>query len=130
MEAPDAGLGGSFARVLGLRWLDDGPDGVAAEMEVRQEHCNSAGIMHGGALVTFADTLGGRATGNNLGEGERSITIESKTNFLRAVRPGMVLRGECLPLHRGSRTMVWMTRLTAGDGAAVAVVVQTQLTLR
>mgnify|MGYP003288315790 CR=1 FL=1 len=118
-----------FMRWLGLRFLSAAPERVTAEMMVRDELCNGSGILHGGALMAFADTLGACATALNLLEGARTTTIESKTNFLAPAPAGTRVIGESLPLHRGRRTMVWQTRLTSEDGRLVAVVTQTQLVI-
>jgi 1,4-dihydroxy-2-naphthoyl-CoA hydrolase len=118
-----------FMRWLGLRFLSAAPERVTAEMMVRDELCNGSGILHGGALMAFADTLGACATGLNLPEGARTTTIESKTNFLAPAPAGTKVIGESLPLHRGRRTMVWQTRITLEDGHLVAVVTQTQLVI-
>jgi uncharacterized protein (TIGR00369 family) len=85
--------------------------------------------MHGGAIMALADTLGGVATALNLQAGAGTTTIESKTNFFAAGRPGETVRAECTPLHRGRRTMVWQTRVTGPDGKLLALVTQTQLVL-
>ena len=118
-----------FMRWLGLRFLSAAPERITAEMIVRDELCNGSGILHGGALMAFADTLGACATVLNLPEGAHTTTIESKTNFLAPAPAGTKVIGESLPLHRGRRTMVWQTRITSEDGHLVAVVTQTQLVI-
>ena len=118
-----------FVRWLGMRLLSAVPERVTAEMIVRDELCNRAGILHGGALMAFADTLGACATGLNLPEGAGTTTLESKTNFLTGAPSGTKLIAECLPLHRGRSTMVWQTRITSEEGRLIAVVTQTQLVL-
>jgi 1,4-dihydroxy-2-naphthoyl-CoA hydrolase len=118
-----------FVRWLGLRFLSAAPERITAEMMVRDELCNGSGILHGGALMAFADTLGACATVLNLPEGARTTTIESKTNFLAPAPAGTKVIGEALPLHRGRRTTVWQTRITLEAGHLVAVVTQTQLVI-
>ena len=81
------------------------------------------------AIMSLADTLGGFATALNLPPGAGTTTIESKTNFLAPARPGSTVVGECTPLHRGKRTMVWQTRVSLPDGKLIAVVTQTQIVL-
>ena len=103
------------------------PERVEAELKVREDLCTRPAVLHGGALMAFADTLGALATVQNLSEGTWTTTIESKTNFFAAVPLGDVARAECTPLHRGRTTMVWQTRITRGDGRLAAVVTQTQL---
>jgi uncharacterized protein (TIGR00369 family) len=118
-----------FVHWLGMRFLTAVPERVTAEMMVRDELCTHGGILHGGALMAFADTLGACATSLNLPEGAGTTTVESKTNFLAPSPSGTKVIGECLPLHRGRRTMVWQTRITSSEGRLVAVVTQTQLVI-
>jgi 1,4-dihydroxy-2-naphthoyl-CoA hydrolase len=118
-----------FVRWLGLRFLTATREQVTAELVVRDELCNNAGILHGGALMAFADTVGACATSLNLPEGAGTTTLESKTNFLAPAPSGTTLTAECLPLHRGRSTMVWQTRITSTEGRLVAVVTQTQMVL-
>jgi 1,4-dihydroxy-2-naphthoyl-CoA hydrolase len=118
-----------FIRWLGLRFLTATQERVTAEMVVRNELCNGSGVLHGGALMAFADTLGACATTLNLAEGAGTTTLESKTNFFAPAPSGTKVIGECLPLHRGRRTMVWQTRVTSGSGRLIAMVTQTQMVL-
>jgi 1,4-dihydroxy-2-naphthoyl-CoA hydrolase len=118
-----------FTQHLGIRFLSVAPEHLTAEMVARQELCNRSGILHGGAMMAFADTLGACATSLNLPEGAGTTTIESKTNFLAPAPAGIKVLGACTALHRGRRTMVWQTRLTSEDGRLMAVVTQTQLVL-
>ena len=114
---------------LGMRFLTAAPECVTAEMTVREELCNGSGVLHGGALMAFADTLGACATTLNLSEGAGTTTLESKTNFLAPALSGTKVLGECLPLHRGRRTMVWQTRVSSESGRLIAMVTQTQMVL-
>lgn len=116
-----------FSDLLGIEIRSVGPERVEAELKVTQDLCTRPAVLHGGAVMAFADTLGALATVQNLPEGAWTTTIESKTNFFAAVPLGDVARGECTPLHRGRTTMVWQTRVTRGDGRLAAVVTQTQL---
>ena len=118
-----------FARLLGIEFLSASKERVTAEMLVRPELCTVNSVIHGGAIMAFADTLGAAGTVLNLPEGAGTTTIESKTNFLAAAPAGAKLLGEALPVHRGRRTMVWQTRLTLETGRAVALVTQTQMVL-
>src|SRR5262245_3663346 len=116
-----------FSDLLGIELRSVTPERVEAELKVRDELCTRPPVLHGGALMAFADTLGAIATVQNLPEGTWTTTIESKTNFFTAIPAGDVARAECTPLHRGRTTMVWQTRITRGDGRLAAVVTQTQL---
>ena len=118
-----------FAELLGIRFLSAAPERVQAEMEVRPELCTTPPVLHGGAVMAFADTLGACATILNLHEGANTTTIESKTNFFAPAPVGGKVIGECTPLHRGKRTMVWQTRVTSTEGRLLALVTQTQMVL-
>jgi uncharacterized protein (TIGR00369 family) len=118
-----------FADLLGIEIVDATPDKVTARMVVRDDLCTRPAVLHGGAAMAFADTLGAVATVLNLPEGGSTTTVESKTNFLRAAPVGSAVLAECTPIHRGKRTMVWQTRIVTEDGRLVALVTQTQLVL-
>jgi uncharacterized protein (TIGR00369 family) len=102
---------------------------VVAELTVREDLCTSGDIMHGGAIMAFADTVGALGTVVNLREGQGTTTIESKTNFFAGSTVGTRLIAEATPLHRGRRTQVWETRITNDQGRLVAKVTQTQMVL-
>jgi uncharacterized protein (TIGR00369 family) len=114
---------------LGMKLIYCAEERVEAVLEARPEVSNRAGVMHGGAIMALADTLGGAGTIANLPEGASTVTIESKTNFFAAIPVGDTARAECTPLHRGRTTMVWQTKVTRGDGRLAAIVVQTQLVI-
>lgn len=118
-----------FAEFLGIRLRAATPDRIEAELEVRDELCTRPAVLHGGAMMAFADSLGGYAASLNLPAGAATTTLESKTNFFAPALIGTKVIGECLPLHRGRRTMVWQTRLTSADGRLLALVTQTQMVL-
>ncbi len=118
-----------FAELLGIRLRAATPDRVEAEMEVRNELCTRPAVLHGGAMMAFADTLGAYAALLNLPEGAATTTLESKTNFFAAAPVGGTVIGECTPLHHGRRTMVWQTRVSATDGRLLGLVTQTQMVL-
>ena len=116
-----------FAELLGVKILSKAPDRVEAELFVREDLCTRPAVLHGGAVMAFADTVGAIATVENRPAGAWTTTIESKTNFFAAIAAGETARAECVPLHRGRTTMVWQTRVIRGDGRLAAVVIQTQL---
>jgi uncharacterized protein (TIGR00369 family) len=118
-----------FADLLGIRVTETTADRVVAEMEVRPELCTSPTVLHGGAVMAFADTLGALGTIANLPEGAGTTTIESKTNFIGPAPVGTTVIGTATPVHRGRRTQVWQTRITTREGKLVALVTQTQLVL-
>jgi 1,4-dihydroxy-2-naphthoyl-CoA hydrolase len=118
-----------FAKLLGLELVTVTPDRVEAVLQVREDLCTRPPVLHGGAVMALADTLGAIATVANLAEGATTTTIESKTNFFAAIQVGDTARAECTPLHRGRTTMVWQTRVMRSDGRLAALVIQTQLVL-
>ena len=118
-----------FAELLGIEFVVAAPERVVAEMTVRPELCTRPAVLHGGAIMAFADTIGAAGTILNLPEGAGTTTIESKTNFIAAAPEGIRVTGEATPLHRGRRTQVWQTRITTAEGRLVALVTQTQLVL-
>ncbi|HTV26798.1 MAG TPA: PaaI family thioesterase [Xanthobacteraceae bacterium] len=118
-----------FAELMGMKITQVSRDKVLAELFVRDELENRMGVLHGGAIMAFADNLGGTATTANLPPGARTSTIESKTNFLAPIPIGDTAHAECTPLHRGKSTMVWQTRITRNDGRLCAIVTQTQIVI-
>jgi 1,4-dihydroxy-2-naphthoyl-CoA hydrolase len=118
-----------FAHYLGIKLLTVSPDRVEAELAVREEFKNRGGVMHGGALMGYADSLGGTAATANLKPGQRTATIESKTNFFAGIPIADTARAECVPLHRGRTTIVLQTKITRGDGRLAAIVTQTQIVM-
>ena len=103
---------------------------MVAELTVREELCTRPAIMHGGAIMAFADTLGAAGTILNLPDGAGTTTLESKTNFIAGAQRGARLIGEATPVHRGRRTQVWTTRIATAEGRLVAIVTQTQMVLQ
>ena len=123
-----ATMKGLFPERLGVRLLEAGAERVVGELDVEPSHCTTPGILHGGALMALADTLGAYATAIQLPPGARTTTLESKTNFF-AAGAGPVLKAETIPLHIGRTTMVWQTTIRNPDGRKVALVTQTQLVI-
>jgi len=118
-----------FARLVGLEVVEADKAKVVGRLTVREELCTSGHILHGGAYMAFADTLGAIAASLNLPAGAGTTTLESKTNFLGSARVGDAITAETTPLHVGRRSSVWQTRVTSAEGRLLAVVTQTQLVL-
>jgi 1,4-dihydroxy-2-naphthoyl-CoA hydrolase len=119
---------GTFAGVLGMEFTHLTPDRVEATLNVRQELKQPWGIVHGGAVMTLADTVAGAGAYMNLGQDQETVTVEMKINLIGAVREGTV-RAEALPLHRGRTTSIWQARITDATGRLVAVSLSTHLVL-
>jgi uncharacterized protein (TIGR00369 family) len=118
-----------FPGLMGVQLMEVTPERVVASLEVRPDLCTTGNVLHGGAIMAFADTLGAIGTIANLPKDARTTTIESKTNFLRAAPEGTRITGECTAFHRGKTTMVWQTQIKTDTGKLCAVVTQTQLVL-
>jgi uncharacterized protein (TIGR00369 family) len=119
---------GTLGDLLGIRFVEAGPERVVAELTYRPDLTTIGGSLHGGTLMALADTVGATATVLNLPAGATTTTLESKTNFMAAARAGVV-RAESTPLHRGRSTMVWQTRVTDESGRLLSVTTQTQMVL-
>lgn len=118
-----------YSQSLGLVLLTVSPDEVTAKLLVRPDMGNRNGVMHGGAIMGAADSIGGVAAAVNLAEGASTTTLESKTNFIRPIQIGEEITLTCIPLHRGRKTMIWQTTVARSDGRPAAIITQTQLTL-
>lgn len=119
-----------FSRHLGLTITQTDKEKITAELTVSEELCTTGRIMHGGALMATADTLGAIAAYLNLPDGAKATTtIESKTNFMRPAPKGSKVYAETIPLHRGRRMSVWQTTLRNEEHKTLAIVTQSQLVL-
>ena len=115
-----------FAASIGIELLEATPELVVSRLQWTPERCTTDGVMHGGALMALADNGGGVCAFLNLPEGAvGTATIESKTNFMRAVREGAVTASS-RPLHVGRTMVVVETELVRDDGKLAAKVTQTQ----
>ena len=115
--------------LLGVRLTALALDRVTAELEVRADLCTAGGILHGGAHMAFADTLGAIGTLLNLPSGKRTSTTDSSTKFIAGAPAGSIVTGESVALHRGRSTMVWQTSIRDAEGKLLSIVTQTQIVL-
>lgn len=118
-----------LARLLGVEIVEATKAKIVGKLLVRPDICTTWDTLHGGAIMAFADTLGATGAFLNLPEGAGTTTMESKTNFIGGAKVGTVVTGESTPVHIGSRTSVWQTRISREDGKLVAIVTQTQMVL-
>ena len=124
-----ARAGMPFAELMGVEITVREKTRVVGRLTVRPELCTGGEILHGGAYMAFADSLGAIGGFLNLPPGARTTTLESKTNFLGSARVGQTVVGEATPLHIGRRSSVWQTKITSEEGRLLALVTQTQMTI-
>jgi len=114
-----------FTRVLGLEVIAGDAGRVVARASWAPERCTGGNVIHGGFLMGVADSVGAACAVYNLPPGATTSTIESKTNFFRAVTEG-ALSVEAVPIHVGRTTIVVQTDITRADGKLVSRTLQTQ----
>ncbi len=117
-----------FAELLGIELEDASAESVTGRLRWREELCTAGGVMHGGALMALADTIGAVCAFLNLPPGAGTATISSSTNMLRAVRSGEVV-ATARPLHAGRSVIAVETELRDDGGRLVAQVTQAQAVL-
>lgn len=118
-----------LCEVLGMRVASASPELVELALDWSPALCTTAGLLHGGAVMALADSAGGSCAFLNLPDGAGTSTIESKTNFLGAIKEGTVT-ASARPLHVGGSTIVIETEIRRADGKLVAKVTQTQAVLK
>jgi len=134
MSAPNAPDPADLVRLmpyavgLGVRFEEATPALTRASVQWSAERCTAGGVMHGGVMMSLADCVAAVCAFLNLPEGASTTTIESKTNFLRALRSG-TLHASARPLHAGRTVIVLQTELVDDEGRAVAHTTQTQAVL-
>ena len=116
-----------FAKTLGVHLIYVGKDCIEAELEVTPERCTIPATLHGGAIMAFADNVGALGAFMNMPEGGSTVTVESKTNFLRPVPVGEKALARSTPIKLGRTLQVWETRISREDGKLAAIVTQTQI---
>lgn len=105
---------------LGIEFLECGEDFISARMPVNERTHQPYGILHGGASVVLAETLGSVASDFCVEEGKTAVGLEINANHLRPVRSGFVT-GVCKAVHIGGKTHVWDIRLYTDDGKLVCI---------
>lgn len=118
-----------FAKMIGVKMTLVTKDRLEAELVVTPQHCTIPATMHGGAMMAFADNMGGCGAFLNMPDGMMTTTVESKTNFLRPVPVGQKAIALTEPVHIGRSLQVWKTEIRREDGKIAAIVTQTQMIL-
>lgn len=118
-----------FAKMIGVRMTLVTKERLEGELFVTPDHCTVPATMHGGAMMAFADNMGGCGAFLNMPDGMMTTTVESKTNFLRPVPVGQKAIAVTTPVHIGRSLQVWKTEISREDGKLAAIVTQTQMIL-
>jgi 1,4-dihydroxy-2-naphthoyl-CoA hydrolase len=113
MSTDKTAIAGSqpFPNLMGVEVIAADKESVRGRLVVRADLCTSGHILHGGAIMAFADTLGAIGAFLNLPPGTGTTTIESKTNFIGSAKEGTTVEAEATPVHIGRRTSVWQTKI-------------------
>lgn len=125
-----AGLVGlmPYAATLGIALDAAAPDEVRGHLDWDPAKCTGGGVLHGGVIMSLADSIGAVCAFLNLPPGANTSTIESKTNFFRGVRAGK-LHAVSRPLHVGRSTIAVQTELYDDEQRRVGITTQTQAVL-
>ncbi len=119
-----------FARLMGVTITNATPERIEGTLAVRPDLCTTGHILHGGAIMAFADALGAVGAFLTLPAGAGgTTTVESKTNFLGPAPEGETVSAVTTPVKIGKRLSVWQTHIRRADGRDVALVTQTQMVL-
>lgn len=118
-----------FAAALGITLVEATPGRARGRLDWSPERCTTSGVMHGGAIMSLADTVGAVCAFLNLPPGANTATVESATNFFRGVRSG-TLHAEARPLHVGRSFIAVRTELTDDEGRLVGQTTQTQAVIQ
>ena len=116
-----------FAKMMGVKMTLVTKERIEGELEVTEDHCTIPATLHGGAMMAMADNMGGIGAFVNMPPGSLTTTVESKTNFLRAIPLGETAKAVTTPVHLGRTLQVWKTEIFRGDGKLAAIVTQTQM---
>ncbi|MBV8999793.1 MAG: PaaI family thioesterase [Solirubrobacterales bacterium] len=114
-----------FAATIGMELVSATPEEVVGRLTWREELCTTGRAMHGGALMSLADNLGGVCAFLNLPAGATTATISSSTNFMRAVREGSVT-ATARPLRVGRSVIVVQTDMRDDHGRLAVQTTQAQ----
>ncbi|WP_174803076.1 PaaI family thioesterase [Martelella limonii] len=119
----------TFSLLMGIEIVTCTPEEVVCTMTATEAMSNRNGVLHGGALMTLADTAAGTAAFICSPANITNTTIEAKTNFIRAVKLGETVTARCAPVHVGRTTAVLEVTMTRDDGKVVGIATQTHLYL-
>ncbi|GJL92212.1 PaaI family thioesterase [Hyphococcus sp.] len=116
-----------FAKSMGVKMTLVTKERLEGELLVTADHCTIPATMHGGAIMAMADNMGGIGAFLNMAPGSMTSTVESKTNFLRAIPVGQIAKAVTTPVNIGRTLQVWKTEIFREDGKLAALVTQTQM---
>ncbi len=116
-----------FAKLMGVKMTLVTKERLEGELKVAIDHCTIPATIHGGAIMAMADNMGGIGAFLNMAPGSMTSTVESKTNFLRAIPVGQTAKAVTTPINIGRTLQVWKTEIFREDGKLAALVTQTQM---
>lgn len=128
MEVEQLAAAMPFVETLGMNVESASPEEVTASIAWSEKRCTAGGVMHGGVIMSVADTVGAVCAFLNLPAGATTSTVESKTNLVRGVRSGSI-HARAEPVHVGRTMVVVQTETRDDEGRLVALTTQTQLVL-
>jgi 1,4-dihydroxy-2-naphthoyl-CoA hydrolase len=117
----EARFAGSLPGLFGIRILEIGEDFIRAAMPVDERHAQPYGILHGGASVVLAETIGSMASNLTLPPDRQAVGLEVNANHIASVPKGETVTATCRPLHLGRTTQVWQTEIHRADGRLACV---------
>lgn len=117
--ANNEAINGGFGNLLGLEFLEIGPDRVVGQWEIRPDLWQPHGIVHGGVYCSVIESMASIAGATWLGDRGQVVGVNNSTDFLRAVRTG-TLRAEATPLHRGRSQQLWQVSITDPQDRLIA----------
>jgi 1,4-dihydroxy-2-naphthoyl-CoA hydrolase len=111
----------TMAEQLGIRFTEVGENSLTASMPVDQRTHQPLGLLHGGASVALAETLGSVAASMTLDQTKQfCVGLDINANHIKGVRDGVVF-GKTIPVHIGKKTQVWEIRITTTTNELVCI---------
>lgn len=111
----------TLADHIGIEFLEVGESYITGRMPVDNRTCQPMGLLHGGANLVFAETLGSIAGYLMLNPKEKScVGLEINANHLKPAKEGWVY-GKAIPFHIGQNTQVWEIKITNAAGELTCI---------
>lgn len=114
---------------LGIDLKEASSERVVGSLEIKEYHCTIGEIVHGGVIMSLADTMGAICAFLNLPPKSRTNTIESKTNLIRPGKLGETIMARTKLLNKGRTIMLFYTEVYNSNEQLLAVVIQSQIVI-